>query len=198
MELMGYDALNLGEGEFRFGRAFLDEQREKAGFPFLSANLVERHSGEHPYEAYVIKQAGHLKVGIIGLVSPDLYQGSELVAQDPVSTLKGILPRVKEEVHFIVLLAHTSYAEAIELAGEVEGINVIVVAHEGKLATRPAEVGDTLIVQGGARGMYVGYLRITADTDGHIIGYHGETGVLDEQVGSDFRTMELIARHGER
>lgn len=198
MQLMDYDALNLGESELRFGRAFLDEQREKAGFPFLSANLVDHRSGKRLYEAYVIKQAGHLKVGIIGLVSPAPHQGSELVAQDPSSTLNNILPKVKEEAHIIVLLTHMNRAEAVELAEELDGINVIVVAHEGKLATRPIEVEDMLIVQGGARGMYVGCLQITADTSGRTIGYRGEIGVLNEQVGDDPQMLELLARHGER
>lgn len=70
MNLMGYDALNLGAGELTLGRSFLERQHGAASFPFLSANLADPVPGEQPFAAYAIKKAGHLRVGIVGLVSP--------------------------------------------------------------------------------------------------------------------------------
>jgi 5'-nucleotidase/UDP-sugar diphosphatase len=82
MNLMGYDALNLGKSEFSLGRIFLDTQQGVAHFPFLSANLVEPNSGERPYTAYVIKKAGLLSVGIIGLIAPELALRAALPRRD--------------------------------------------------------------------------------------------------------------------
>ncbi|HET90323.1 MAG TPA: bifunctional metallophosphatase/5'-nucleotidase [Chloroflexi bacterium] len=197
MELMSYDALNLGEGEFLFGRSFLEEQRERVSFPFLSANLVAPDSGEHPYAAYVVEEAGHLKVGIIGLVSPELYRGHELVAQDPAATLRTLLPEVKEEAHFVVVLAQMGYAEAVELIRIIEGISVMVIGDAGESATEPVEINGALLVQCTHWGMAVGELQVTGNTDGQVIDYQWRSGVLDEQITDDPQMVELMNRYGE-
>ncbi len=197
MELMGYDALNLGAGEFLFGRPFLEEQRQEVSFPFLSANLVNPDSGERPYPAYVVEEVGHLRVGIIGLVSPELYRGHELAAQDPLSSLKAVLPEVKEEAHLVIVLAQMSYTEAVELVHNVEGINVMVVADGGDLATAPIEVNSALLVRCARWGMAVGELQITGNTDGQIVDYQWRRGILDEQIPDDPQMVELMRRYGE-
>ena len=198
MELMSYDALNLGKGEFLFDHSFLEEQRERASFPFLSANLVNPDSGEHPYAAYVVEETGHLKVGIVGLVSPELYRGHELVAQDPLSSLEAVLPAVKEEAHLVIMLAQMSYAEAVELVRSVEGINVVVIGGGGEsAATEPARINDTLLVQCTHWGMAVGELQITGNTDGQIVDHQWRTGILDEQITDDPQMVELMRRYGE-
>ena len=40
----------------------------------------------------------------------------------------------------------------------------------------------------------VGHSQITADTSGRIIGYRGEIGVPDEQVGDDAQVLELVVK----
>jgi len=39
---MGYDAVNVGEKDLMMGLTFLLEVTQKAKFPFLSANLVDK------------------------------------------------------------------------------------------------------------------------------------------------------------
>jgi len=197
MDLMGYDVLNLGAGEFRFGRPFLEEQRENASFPFLSANLVTPDSGERPYAAYVVEEAGHLKVGIIGLVSPERYRGHELAAQDPLTALKAVLPEVKEEAHLVIALAQMSYAEAVDLLRNVEGINVMVIGDGGGSATAPVEINGVLLVQCAHWGMAVGELQIMGNTDGQIVDYRWRSSVLDEQIADDSQMVELMKRYGQ-
>jgi len=197
MELISYNALNLGESEFLFGRPFLEEQRERASFPFLSANLVNPDSGECPYVAYVVEKTGHLRVGIIGLVSPVLYRGHELVAQDPQSSLEAVLPEVKEEAHLVIVLAQMSYAEAIELIRNVEGINVMVIGDVGESATEPVKINGALLVQCTHQGMAVGELQITGNTDGQIVDYQWTSGILDEQIADDSQMVELMRHYGE-
>lgn len=197
MDLMGCDALNLGEGEFRFGRPFLEEQRKNASFPFLSANLVAPDSGERPYAAYTVEQAGRLKVGIIGLVSPELYRGHDLVAQDPLSSLKAVLPEVKGESHLVIVLAQMSYAEAVDLLRNVEGINVMVIGGERGRASEPVEINGTLLVQCAHWGMAVGELQITGNTDSKIVDYQWHSGILDEKIADDSQMVELMKRYRE-
>jgi 2',3'-cyclic-nucleotide 2'-phosphodiesterase (5'-nucleotidase family) len=198
MESMAYDALNLGAGEFLFGRPFLEEQRQQASYSFLSANLVNPDSGERPYAAYIVEEAGHLRVGVIGLVSPELYRGHELVAQDPLSSLKAVLPEVEEEAHLVIVLAQMSYAEAVELVNSVAGIDVMVIGGGGEsAATEPARINDTLLVQCTHWGMAVGELQITGNTDGQIVDHQWRTGILDGQITDGPQMVELMNRYEE-
>lgn len=199
MSWMGYDALNLGDEDFAFGQAFLAEQRQKAGFPFLSANLISHSGQELPWQPYVVEEIGYLKVGIVGLVSPALWSQEprgDIEALDPAEVLDTLLPEVKKKAHFVVVLAHMNYSEAVELLKAVEGINVMVTAHGGRLTLVPEHVNGALLVSGGEQGKYVGQLQIVADTSGQIIAQIGKATTLDEKVGEDPAMLELMARYG--
>lgn len=194
MGLMGYDALNLGEGEFLFGRPFLEEQRARASFPFLSANLVEPDSGERPYTPYVIVEAGRLRVGIVGLASPELYRGHALTAQDPHSALQAVLPEVEEAADLVIVLARMSDAEAVGLLNSVEGVNVLAIGGVGELTTPPVAVNGALLVQCPRWGMAVGELQVTGNTEGQIVDYRWSSGVLDERIADDPQVVKLMLR----
>ena len=65
LELMGYDAVSVGDDEFNFGRDYLSAQVKKSKIAFLSANL--KLDGLKPY---LIKKVSGLNVALIGLTNP--------------------------------------------------------------------------------------------------------------------------------
>jgi 2',3'-cyclic-nucleotide 2'-phosphodiesterase/3'-nucleotidase len=69
--LMGYDAAAIGNHEFDWGLDTLQARSAQANFPFLSANIFVKATGERPAWAkpYVIVERSGVKVGIIGLIS---------------------------------------------------------------------------------------------------------------------------------
>ncbi len=199
MSLMGYAALNLGDEELALGRAFLTELRQKADFPFLSANLVSRDGTELPWQAYLIAEISPLKVAVIGLISPQLWSqvsDGTLEARDPAAVLDELLPQVKKKAHFVIVLAHMHHEEAIGMLRTVEGINVMVVAHDGRFTSTPLQENGTLVVSGGEQGKYVGHLQIVADTSGQTVAHIGRIVTLGEETGEDPAMLELLARHG--
>ena len=46
MNLMGYDAMNVGQTELSKGLEVLQTRAKEAAFPFVSSNLVWQESGE--------------------------------------------------------------------------------------------------------------------------------------------------------
>ncbi len=201
MSLMNYDALNLGVNEFGFGRPFLDELQREAEFPFLSANLVARNSPEPAYTPYVIEEAGLLRVGIIGLMSPALWSaGGEgsLQPHEPAAVLDNLLPQVRKKAAIVVVLAHLPLEEAVELLNNVQGVTVMVVAHGGEptLSSSMQEVNGALLVSTDQCGTVVGKLQIVADIDGRILDYQAEAMTLDEYVGQDARLVDLLEQAG--
>ncbi|MCK4903986.1 MAG: hypothetical protein KAS35_04785, partial [Candidatus Marinimicrobia bacterium] len=71
MNAMEYDASAIGNHEFDFKVDGLYERIEQAEFPYLSANIREKVSGEIPDFAtpYIIKDIDGVLVGIIGLTT---------------------------------------------------------------------------------------------------------------------------------
>ena len=71
MNAMEYDASAIGNHEFDFKVDGLYDRIEQADFPYLSANIREKASGEIPDFAtpYIIKDIDGLMIGIIGLTT---------------------------------------------------------------------------------------------------------------------------------
>ncbi len=65
---MGYDAVNVGEKDLIMGLTFLSDLTQKAKFPFLSANLLDKKTEKAIFKPYVIKEIAGLKIGIFGLL----------------------------------------------------------------------------------------------------------------------------------
>lgn len=73
MNRAGYDALALGNHDFDEGKENCRELVERANFPVLAANLHSRETGRTAdwVEPWIVKDFGSLKVGIIGLITPE-------------------------------------------------------------------------------------------------------------------------------
>ncbi|OON95344.1 MAG: hypothetical protein ATN31_11085 [Candidatus Epulonipiscioides saccharophilum] len=79
MNYIDYDAMTLGNHEFNFGIPYLNKLKDAAKFPFLSANIYDKETGDHYVEPYIIKEFDDVKVGILSLTIPSvpLYDGGK-------------------------------------------------------------------------------------------------------------------------
>lgn len=70
MNLLGYDAMAVGNHEFDNPLSILDKQREWAQFPMLAANIYKA-DGTRYFEPYKVFDVNGLKVAVIGLTTKD-------------------------------------------------------------------------------------------------------------------------------
>ncbi len=170
MNLAGVDALALGNHEFDWGLDVLRARIRQARFPFLAANL-ETESGATPEGVlpYTVLDADGIKVGVLGLTYHDLativlrsaIEG--LRSLPPVETVKRYMPELRRACDLIVVLSHLGLERDRELARAVPEIPVIVGGHSHQALPRGERIGDTLIVQAGANGYYLGELVLRFD-----------------------------------
>lgn len=71
MRQMAYDAMALGNHEFDNSLAVIRQQQKWASFPFLSANIREKVTGERLFEPYAMFEKQGVKIAIIGLTTED-------------------------------------------------------------------------------------------------------------------------------
>jgi len=77
----------------------------------------------------------------------------------------------EEDVDLVVAIGHVPVAEASRIAEAVPDIDVFVTGHSHEETRDPVRVGETLIVQAGAFGRWLGRLRIdVANGSAELVG----------------------------
>lgn len=190
MNAMRFDAMALGNHEFDFGKEELKKRITEAAFPVLGANV----KGLDHLKPYVIKEAGGLRVGIIGIVTeetpvathPRNVSGLEFLPA--AETVEKRLRELKNRVDLIVVLSHIGHAADRALAERVKGIDLIVGGHSHTRIVKPVRIGDTLIVQAWEHGKAIGVLDLTI-RDGKVVEYDGRLEEVKPDPGSEDREM---------
>ncbi len=129
MNLLQYDAANIGNHEFNFGLPFLKEAIDDANFPYTSSNVVvDDHDNNDEndisyFSPYLIQKknvldtngtAHQLKIGYIGFVPPQVMQWDKanletlVKAKDMVDMANKYVPMMKAEgADIIIAIPHS-------------------------------------------------------------------------------------------
>jgi len=143
MNLLGYQAMVVGNHEFDKPLPVLKMQRELAQFPMLSANIYER--GERMFAPYKIFILGDVRVGVMGLTSEDT---DKMVSPEHVKNIEfrsaiaeatKVVPEVRRQADVVIAATHMGYYENgnhgtqavgdVEMARAVNGIDLVVGGH---------------------------------------------------------------------
>ena len=154
MNLLGYDAANIGNHEFNYGLEFLQTALAGADFPYVNANVYRPGGTENYFEPYVLLKrdvtdvAGEthtLTVGVIGFVPPQIMtwdrsnlQG-RVVAKDMVEAARRYVPEMREAgADLVVAIPHSGFEagerqgmdeNAVAYLTQVEGIDAVLFGH---------------------------------------------------------------------
>ncbi|ENO8640339.1 bifunctional UDP-sugar hydrolase/5'-nucleotidase [Salmonella enterica subsp. enterica serovar Chester] len=71
MNLIRYDAMDVGNHEFDNPLTVLRQQEKWAKFPFLSANIYQKSTGERLFKPWAIFTRQDIKIAVIGLTTDD-------------------------------------------------------------------------------------------------------------------------------
>ena len=172
MNMLGYDAMAVGNHEFDNPPEVLAMQQEIANFPFLSANILREENGENAFQPYTMFELGDMKVGVLGLTTldtpkasnPDNMIGLEFIS--PIDAAADIIPELREKSDIVIAVTHMGhYPNAshginspgdVTLARNVDGIDMIVGGHSQDPLYEPDIQNGTIIVQAQDWGRYVG------------------------------------------
>lgn len=194
MKALNYDAFELGNHEFDLYPSTLKYVLNQAGFPgsgfpVLCANLDISGDPELGYfvQPYVIKEYGDLRVGIFGLLTDmtnQISNPSPVVVLPPLTVAQAWVDslRVGHDCDLVILLSHLGSSYDQMIASSVSGIDVIVGGHEHRVIETPLQIGNTLILQAGEFGRYLGKLQLIVggkvsvqSTDGELSLCQGKT-----------------------
>jgi 2',3'-cyclic-nucleotide 2'-phosphodiesterase (5'-nucleotidase family) len=171
LNLMGYDAMAIGDDDLTLGKDFLSDLSKKAMFPFLSSNVIDEASGKPLFHSTLVKEVNGFRIGMFSLLAPEAFSGPEdirkkrLSIKSPTEVAQAMIKELQPKTDFIFLLSHLGYPKDMELAQAVSGIHVIIGAHTGMNLVYPPVVKNTILLQTASKGMYVGKLDLTILND---------------------------------
>lgn len=191
--------------EFMYGIDRVRElfgDRERGGRfrgEFVAQNVTEAGWEEPVFRPYTIREAGGMRVGVIGQAFPytpiahprrfvpDLSFG---IHDDRIRALVGEL-RAKP-VDVVVLLSHNGIAVDMKLASRVSGLDVILGGHTHDGLPEPLRVGRTLIVNSGSHGKFLSRLDLDV-RNGQVVDHRFRLlPVLSRAIPADPDMARLI------
>ena len=143
MNLLGYDAIAVGNHEFDKPLAVLDKQRQWAKFPLLAANIYR--GSQRLFEPYRIFERGGYRIAVMGLTTEDTKKMvlPENVAgidfRKPADEAAKLIPELRGKADMVIAATHMGhYPDGrsgvnapgdVEMARQVKGLDLIVGGH---------------------------------------------------------------------
>nr|WP_316627558.1 bifunctional metallophosphatase/5'-nucleotidase [uncultured Brevundimonas sp.] len=173
MNALKIDAMTA-HWEFAYGPAGFKALAARLEYPVLAANVFRKDDGAPVFDGRWVFERGGLRIGVIGLACPIVDKTMPPAFSEGVRFEMGVaeareqLHQLREEkVDLVVLLSHLGFPQDLKLAAETPGVDVILSGHTHNRLHEPARVGDTLIIQSGCHGAYIGRLDLEI-ADGRV------------------------------
>lgn len=220
---MGLDAMAMGNHEFDLDNETLAEFLNTVNFPVLGANMdtsedeaLRDIDNLLPYTLFAFE--GNKKeevtldnlprdkqvVAVVGVVLEDMAQISPNVGdvrfQSEIETTQKVVDELKANgINKIILLTHLGLQRDINIAENVNGVDVIVGGHSHTLmgdftnigwaeetpyaymVTNP-DGGQTCVVQSGEKAQAIGHANVNFNRDGSVSSCSGGNTILSSDT----------------
>lgn len=200
MNALKYDAMTPGNVDFLYPKEEFLKRVEEANFPVLAANMYDMEWGDPAMPQYIIKKINGLTVALIGITyqwtaktgNREYTKGWSFgLREDEIRDLiKSI--RAEEKPDIVIVLSHMGYKVDQQYASRVDGIDIIIGAHTHDNVYEPPVINNTIVVQAGSHGKFLGKLDLEIK-DGKIAGFdHEIIRVVSKDIKPDPQIKKLI------
>ncbi len=213
LNALNIDAMALGNHELDMGNEPVADFLDNINFPLLAGNWDLSGESTHKLKPLrnkknlyyyrseeqtahcLIKEFSDEPVAIFGL---SIDKMADIANPDPdtpfVSSrdtaIKTVAMLRRRGINKIILLSHLGYDLDVKLAGDVEGISLIIGGHThtlmgdfsslglGKEDEYGHKINETYIVQAGAHAQALGHCHIQFNADGSVASFSGKNELL--------------------
>ena len=215
MNHVGYDLATLGNHEFDFGMEALDDCMELFEGDYICANFCTA-DGKPVYSPWKILDAGGLKIGFLGVVTPDTYTKTNIrnildesgrpmydfLVDGTGEKLRSALQGYVDEMHsegadIVILISHlgnssgvTEHFRTENVIAGLSGIDAVLDGHSHEIYSmtlKDRDGRDVIVAQTGTKFQNIGQLTIYRD--GHM-----EESLVEEVPKPDGIPAESVQR----
>jgi 5'-nucleotidase / UDP-sugar diphosphatase len=195
MNMMGYDAMTMGNHDLDNGILNLKKRTQYAHFPVLCANIKDKNSDLLVFRPFQIFERQGLKIAVMGFMSEHAWQAvalsqkKDLSFHDPIPIAKKIVAELRPKVDLIISLHHMGIWYDEPFAKAVPGVDIVIGGHshtemeKAKLIANGSAngIGGTLLMHAGHMGTWVGRLDLTVNHRKEITHYTSERVLMDQR-----------------
>ena len=196
MKTLGIQAVNIGDADLRFGRAFLEDRVKRTQLPAVSANLLDAKTRKPLFPPYRIVKVGNVNVGFLGLVTDKGNLGpakdSLFVEEPAVAARRNVAELRKKGADVVVLLSQLGKVESEDLVTAVDGIDAVIVGRNTPLLQKGRMIKNTVACYGGEQGQYACRTVITLDVKKHMTTGDATAEILGPEVGEKVEVKNLV------
>ena len=204
LNMLGVDAMVIGNHEFDNGIPRFQELIRQASFPIVSANLYWRGSNDRLVPSSVLIEENGLRVAILGLATKDTLittlpsNVADIYVTDPIREAKKEMRLLKRAAPFRIALTHLGVDEDVRLAKKVRGLSAVVGGHDH---VKPDKYCRTVrripVCQTPAYGYYVG--RLDFEIDDKKVRYLGSELIpVTSEVAENTRVARMVRSYDRR
>lgn len=185
--------------EFAYGPKQFENIVNQLNYPMLACNCYRKETDELVFPSHTIINRAGLKIGIIGVsehivdktMPPHFSKGIYFTMGT--EELPPLIEQLKSEdkVDLIVVLSHFGFPQEVKLASEVDGIDVLLSGHTHNRMVDPVTVNDTIIIQSGCHGSFIGRLDLEIH-QGKIQSFHHQLLEVAEDIDPDPSVQGLV------
>jgi len=198
MALLKPDAMTA-HWEFTLGEERVLELIDQLDFAFLGANVRDNDWEEPVFEQVARFERGGVDVAVIGQAFPYtpianprwMFPAWSFGIRE--DELAALVQEMRDDgAKLVVLLSHNGFDVDRQLAGNIDGIDVILTAHTHDAIPEPTVVGKTLLITSGANGKFLSRLDLDVGADGIKDYAYRMIPVLSDVITPDDEMATLI------
>ncbi len=184
--------------EFAYGPRHLLSLEKDLDYPLLACNCYFEEDDDLVFEPYRIVNRNGLKVGVIGIAAtivdktmPEHFgKGIYLtLGRDELSKHVENL-REEENVDLVVVVSHLGYPQELKMVEQVDGVDVFLSGHSHDRIYEPTERNNTIIIQSGCHGSFIGRLDLSIDNG--IENYDHTLVSIDNSISPDPKVKKMV------
>ena len=186
MNIVGYDAISLGNHEFDYRISRLSELNDMSETKYISCNFAKIGEEKTYFEPYTIVSYGDVDVAYVGIVTPKTITSSlpaqfknesgEIIYTFNESSLydvvqKNIDEATKAGADYVIALSHIGYDESgklndvTDIIENTDGLDIVLDAHSHSVIeekiVKDKSGDDVLLTSTGTGFEHIGKLTIT-------------------------------------
>ncbi|XP_038222525.1 uncharacterized protein LOC119840090 [Zerene cesonia] len=190
--------------------------------PVLAANLIldeepDLKAETNLYKSIILSK-NNVKIGIIGYLTPEtkfLAPRNKVNYEDEIPAVRREVQKLKQnDVNIIIALGHSGFIKDLEIASEVEDIDIVIGGHSNTFLSNvnTTEIPEfpqgpyptivmqksgrkVLVVQAYAYTKYMGSLYLTFNENGDIINYEGNPILLNNAIPQDPDVLNIVKKY---
>jgi sulfur-oxidizing protein SoxB len=204
LNALGIDAGTPGNWEVVYGPERFRKLMSEVNYKVICYNFNDKTTGKRLFAPSAILERDGIRVAFVGATDPTttLRQPPAEVAGLDSTGMSGLREFVqdlkkKERPDLMILVDHTGLAPSVQLAHDIPEFDIVLSGHTHERVYRPILVGNTIVVEPGSMGSFIGRLDVTLN-DGAITDYSYKLIGVDETEFTENKEVKSLVEGVER